>query len=254
MIQKIWSNTIARNLILAVCAIGIFIGISALTLSILTRHNQQKPVPDFVGVHISEVRNLAHRAHLELEVTDSIWAAGYPGGTVIEQLPTAGTEVKNGRRVFVIVTSHQQKMVPVPYVTGFSLRQAKNMIEMAGLEIRDLHYVPNIATNNILAELAGRDTIRRNSNRRLEVGSGVTLVVGRSADAPWVAVPAVVGLPLSEAKGRLWERGLNVGDITRGAGINLVNQKDAHVSGQSMAAGNEVELGTRVSLSIALDE
>lgn len=254
LIRKISQNIIARNLILAVCGILVFVAIAAVTLNIITRHNRQEQVPDFIGIHISEVERQARREGLRIEVIDSIYAPIYAGGSVIEQTPAGGTEVKKGRRIFVTITSHQQKMVPVPYVAGFSLRQAKNMIEMAGLEIRELRYVPNIATGNVLAEMAGRDTVRRNSNLELEVGSGVTLLVGRASDADPVVVPKVAGLPLNEAKSRIWERGLNVGEITRDEGINLINQKDARVYGQNPTYGRRVALGTKVSISLTLDD
>ncbi len=251
--SSFFQNPVVRHLVLAVCSVAIFVGVSALVLNFLTRHNQQKPVPDFVGVHIDDVVRRARQADLKLTVVDSVFAPVYAGGTVVEQVPAAGVEVKRGRRVFVTVTSHSQKMVPVPYVTGFSLRQAKNMIEMAGLEIRELRYVPNIATNNVLAELIGRDTVKRNSNRQLEVGSGVTLVVGRAANAPWVEVPRLTGMSAGQARSLLWERGLNVGEVSRDEGINLVNQRDARVYRQSYGAGREVELGTRVGFSITLE-
>lgn len=254
LIQKISRNVIARNVILAVCAILVFVAVAAVTLNIITRHNQRKPVPDFIGVHISEVERQARKAGLRLEVLDSIYAPVYEGGSVIEQIPAAGTEVKNGRRILVTITSHQQKMVPVPFVTGYSLRQAKNMIEMAGLEIATLRYVPNIATGNVLAQLAGRDTVRRNSNLQMEVGSGITLVVGRAENAGPVAAPKIVGLPLGEAKSRIWERGLNVGDVVRDADINLVNQKDARVYRQTPSYGRLVGLGSKVSITLTLDE
>jgi beta-lactam-binding protein with PASTA domain len=254
MIQKISRNVIARNLVLAFCAVVVFAGVSALALNIFTRHNQSLPVPDLVGVHIDEARQVTEGGGLRLEVLDSIYAPMYDGGAVIEQLPIAGTEVKKGRRVLVTITSHQQKMVAVPFVTGFSLRQAKNIIEMAGLEIGDLRYVDNIATGNVLAQLVGRDTVRRGSNLSLEVGSGVTLVVGKAPDTPWSTVPRTVGLSLSQAKSVLWERGFNVGEIRRDEGINLVNQKDAAVYRQSPAFGNAAALGTRVTLSLTLDD
>ncbi len=129
--RKISGNIIARNLVLAFCGVLVFVGISAVVLAIITRHGQQKPVPDFIGTPISDVERIARRANLEIEIIDSIYAPIYGGGVVIEQVPGAGTEVKKGRRIFVTITSHQQKMVPVPFVTGLSLRQAKNMIEMA---------------------------------------------------------------------------------------------------------------------------
>ena len=254
LIQKISRNIIARNLVLAFCALVVFAGASALALNIFTRHNQRLPVPDFIGINIDDVRETVRREGFRLEVVDSLYAPMYEGGAVLEQLPLAGTEVKKGRRIFVTITSYQQTMVPVPYVTGFSLRQAKNMIEMAGLEIRELRYVSNIATGNVLAELVGRDTVRRDSNLQLEVGSGVTLIVGEAPGAQWQSIPRVVGLSLSDAKSRLWERGFNVGTVGRDDGINLINQKDAEVYRQSPGYGRTASLGTRVDIDLTLDE
>lgn len=254
MKNKILQHRLVRHAILAVCAIAIFVGLSALGLNFLTRHNRQAPVPNFIGVQVDEVARAARQADLELEIVDSVFAPIYAGGTVVEQTPAPGVEVKKGRRVFVTITSHSQKMVEVPYVAGFSLRQAGNMIEMAGLEIRELRYVPNIATNNVLAQVVGRDTILRTSHRRLEVGSGVTLIVGRAADAEWVEVPSLGGMSLGQAKRTLWERGLNVGEIGRDDDINLVNQRDARVSRQTLAPTHLVELGTRVGFSITIGE
>ncbi len=254
LLQKISRNIIARNLILALCAIVVFAGVTALALNIFTRHNRQKPVPDFIGIHIDEVREMVSHEGFRLEVVDSIYAPMYGGGAVIEQLPAGGTEVKKGRRIFVTITSHQQKMVPVPYVTGFSLRHAKNMIEMAGLEIKELRYAPNIAAGNVLAELVGRDTVRRNSNLQLESGAGVTLVVGEAPGMSWTAVPKVVGLSLSDAKSRLWEYGFNVGEVGRDDDINIINQKEAAVYRQSPSYGRLAAPGTRVSINLTLDE
>jgi beta-lactam-binding protein with PASTA domain len=254
LLQKISRNIIARNIVLALCGIIVFTGISALALNIFTRHNQRKPVPDFIGIHIADVQALARREGLRLEVIDSIYAPIYEGGSVIEQLPLAGTEVKKGRRIFVTITSHQQKMVPVPFVSGFSLRQAKNMIEMAGLEIKELRYVPNIATGAVIAQIAGRDTVRRTSNLQLEAGSGITLIVGEAPGASWIPIPRVVGLSFNEAKSRLWEYGFNVGDVKRDEGINLVNQKDARVWRQYPPYSRSAALGTRVSIELTLDE
>jgi beta-lactam-binding protein with PASTA domain len=252
--MKISENIIVRNLVFAVCAILVFVAVATVALNVFTRHNQYKRVPDFVGVHLSEVEKSAGKESLRIEVIDSVYAPIYDGGVVLEQQPTAGTEVKSGRRIFVTITSHQQKTVEVPYVTGFSLRQAKNMIEVAGLEIKELKYVNNIATNNILAMLDGRDTIRRNTHLQLEIGSGVTLIVGRAEDAMPVEVPKIVGLSLGEAKSRLWERGLNVGKISMDDGINLVNQRDAKIYSQLPSYSRMAQLGDKVGFSLTLDE
>jgi beta-lactam-binding protein with PASTA domain len=96
--------------------------------------------------------------------------------------------------------------------------------------------------------------VRLNSNLQLEAGSGVTLIVGEAPGAAWVAIPKVVGLSLSEAKSRLWERGFNLGEVGRDNDINLVTQKDASVYRQSPAYGRSAALGTRISIYLTLDE
>jgi beta-lactam-binding protein with PASTA domain len=198
------------------------------------------------------MQQLARAKELRYEITDSLYAPMYEGGVVLEQQPSPGTKVKGGRRIFFTVTSHRQKMVVIPYVTGYSLRQAKNIIELAGLEIAELRYVDSMATNNILAEIYKGDTISRGTSREIEVGSALTLVVGRAQSAPPVAAPLVTGLSLSQAKSLLWERGLNVGRISMDADINVVNQKDARVSRQTPAEGTPLQLGERVSFSMSL--
>ena len=45
------------------------------------------------------------------------------------------------------------------------------------------------------------------------MGSGVTLYVGVEEGYASTIVPQVVGQPLAQAKGRLWELGLNIGRI-----------------------------------------
>jgi beta-lactam-binding protein with PASTA domain len=252
--MKISENIIVRNLVFAVCAILVFMAVVSVALNLFTRHNRYKEVPDFVGIQLVEVERMADKEKLRIEVLDSVYAPIYDGGVVLEQQPAAGTEVKSGRRIFVTITSYRQKTVEVPYVTGFSLRQAKNMIEVAGLEIKELQYVNNIATNNVLVMLDGRDTILRDTHLQKEVGMGVTLIVGRAEDALLVEVPKIVGLTLSEAKSRLWERGLNVGKITIDDDINLVNQREAKVYKQSRSYGQLTHLGDKVGFSLTLDE
>ena len=86
-----------------------------------------------------------------------------------------------------------------------------------------------------------------------EMGSGVTLHVGVSGYATTV-VPNLAGLRLKEAKSRLWETGLNVGEVKFDPGINLLNEKDAAVYGQGPAAGRSAVLGGRVDLQLTLDQ
>ncbi|UKI39261.1 MAG: hypothetical protein L6V35_09200 [Alistipes putredinis] len=96
---------------------------------------------------------------------------------------------------------------------------------MAGLEIAELKYVDDIATNYVLDEQYEGKTINASTDMQLEIGSGITLVVGRNSEQSTVEIPKLIGLSLADAKSRLWDRGLNVGGVRFEDGINLLNRK-----------------------------
>ncbi|MBR2060340.1 MAG: PASTA domain-containing protein [Tidjanibacter sp.] len=250
-------QTVIRHLILAASLLVIGLFLVQVLLGIFTRHGRYREVPEMVGLSLDEATELAARnGGLRIEVSDSLFVPIYDGGVVLEQNPKAGTEVKNGRRIFVTVNSYRQKMVEIPYVTGFSLRQAKNNLESVGLEIERLEYVEDIATNYILSQKFGGRTIEEGQKVEAEIGSGITLVVGRGEDEEKsrVAVPRVVGMTLYEAKSRLWDSGLNVGRITSDEGVNQLNERNARVYVQSPAQGVVTSLGSGVALSLSLDD
>lgn len=225
-----------------------------LAMQIGTRHGARRTVPDFTGIVLDDAVRLAARNDLELFVNDSLFVPAYEGGIVLDQLPECGVEVKPGRTVYVTINSFRQKMVDIPYVAGRSLRQAKNMLEIAGLEIAELVYRPDMAENYVLEEYYDGSPVLEHSRRQAEMGSGVTLCVGIGEHPGAAYVPLLAGLGLRQAKGRLWESGLNVGEIRFDEGINLLNQKEARVYMQQPAVGTPVGQGSTVSLRLTLDE
>ncbi len=241
------------HLVLIVGAIVALLLAAHYAMRIGTRHGQHRTVPDFTGLALDDAGRLARRCNLELRVNDSLYVPAYDGGVVLDQLPHEGTQVKGGRTVYVTINSFAQKRVDVPYVAGRSLRQAKNMLEIAGLEIDRLVYRPDMATNYVLEQRVEGRPVDASTKRQLEMGSGVTLYVGVAEGEGAVVVPKVVGVSLREAKSRLWEQGLNVGAVVFDEGIDLLNQKDARVYRQQPAQGHATVLGTAVELRLGLD-
>ena len=253
LFEKLSENRIARNIVLIICSVIIFCFVIYILLDVFTRHNKYKTVPDFVGTGISEARQMADKDRLRIEISDSLFVPAYEGGVILEQQPAAGGKVKSGRRIFVTVNSFRQKMVKVPYVTGYSLRQAKNILEVAGLEIAELKYVDDIATNYVREEYCDKKQVTPTTRMEAEMGSGVTLYVGVEEGHGTTVVPRLVGLPLMQAKGRLWELGLNVGRVDFDEGVNLLNQKDTRVYVQIPGAERSAGLGSKVDLRLTLD-
>ena len=251
--QRLRANRLLWNLFLILC-IMLALAIAAhLLMQIATRHGARRTVPDFSGITLHDAERLAAKHDLELHINDSLFVPAYEGGIILDQLPEQGVEVKPGRTVYVTINSFRQKMVPVPFVAGRSLRQAKNMLEIAGLEIKELIYRPDIATNYVLEQYFDRQPFTAESRIEAEMGSGITLYVGVDEGDNLTFAPQVVGLALRDAKSRLWESGLNVGKVIYEEGINLLNQKDARVYAQSNPAEQALSLGAAVDLMLTLD-
>ena len=248
-----WGNYVVRNIVLAVSLLVIVLFAANLLLNLFTRHNKHVEVPDFMNMTLDEALAASRGDKLRIEVNDSLYVPAFDPGVILEQRPAAGTEVKPGRRIYVTVNSSQQRMIDVPYVAGYSLRQAKNILETAGLEIEKLVYVDDIATNNVLEQRVGSEVVAADNRVQARVGSGVVLTVGHAPGADLVSVPRVVGLPLREAKSRIWEAGLNVAGVTLAEDIDRMNLRQARVYLQQPDQGHRVVLGTGISIALSLD-
>ena len=240
------------NAAMIAVAVGLLSLAAHLAMQAGTRHSARRSVPDFTGMPYDDARRAADARNLKLHVNDSLFVPAYDGGVVLDQLPAGGTEVKPGRTVYITINAFRQKSVEVPYVAERSLRQAKNMLEIAGLEIAELIYKPDMATNYVLEQWCNGRKMERGDRIEMEMGSGVTLCVGAEEDVETV-VPKIVGLTLESAKGRLWETGLNVGAVNFDKGIDRFNRDRAQVSSQSITPGIKKPLGTKVSLELTLD-
>lgn len=242
--------TLVRHIVLAAATLVALAVAAHLLMLAGTRHGARRTVPDFGGMPLAEARRAAAARDLALVVNDSLYVAALDGGVVLDQLPQGGTEVKPGRTVYLTVNAFRRRMVPVPYVAGRSLRQARNMLEVAGLGIERLVYEADLATNYVLAEYCRGEEVTPRSRIEAEAGSGVTLHVGVEGGYGTTVVPGLEGLPLAEAKSRLWEQGINVGRVEFDPGSD---PDGAFVYRQDPLREHSVALGGHVDLRLTSD-
>ncbi len=233
--------------------LGLLLAVAAhYTLQGLTRHGANCVVPNLVDLTMAEAEALVAESELNLIINDSLYAPGVGRGVILTQLPAEGTVVKPGRSIYLSVNSMNRRMVTIPYVAGRSLRQAKNMLEVAGLVIERLEYEEDLATNYILGEsYVGRE-ITPQSTIQAAVGSGVTLRVGVNRGDRGTIVPDVMGRSITLARSALWSAGLNVGEVTSDGDVNAGNEHLTFVYRQSIEADSLVALGSSVSLRLTL--
>ena len=253
-LAQLKSRPILWNLTLIAVVLISLLVLSYVALAVGTRHGMRRTVPDFTGLGLKDAQYYAEKRGLKLIINDSLYVPAYPGGMVLEQLPKGGVDVKEGRKIYITINSFAQKKLPMPYVAGRSLRQAKNMLEGAGFGIERLEYVEDIATNYVLAQYLGGIEITEQSDIKIEKGTGVVLKVGVSPDQNMTTVPRLLGRKLFDAKGKLWEQGLNVGEVTYDEGITLLNEDDARVCRQSTLQSSQLPLGSKVSIHLTLDK
>ena len=167
---RLKSRPILWNLTLIAVVLVSLLVLSYIALAVGTRHGMRRTVPDFTGLGLKDAQYYAEQRGLKLIINDSLYVPAYPGGMVLEQLPKGGVAVKEGRKIYITINSFAQKKLPMPYVAGRSLRQAKNMLESAGFGIEKLEYVEDIATNYVLAQYLNGVEITEQSNIKIEKG------------------------------------------------------------------------------------
>lgn len=251
-VESMTKRLVKHGVIILILVVSLAAG-SHFLLTVATRHGARRTVPQFESLTRQDAEKLAKKNDLHIVINDSLYAPLYAGGVVLDQLPEQGAIVKPGRAIYVTVNAMQRKMVPVPYVAERSLRQAKNMLDIAELTIAELVYEPDLATNYVLAQYYDDKEIKKGSKITAPMGSGITLYVGMEADKTTV-VPRLLGLTLKDAKSKIWESGLNVGEVKLEEGIDLSNQSLARVYSQSKFAESESNLGREISISLTLDQ
>ena len=190
----------------AIICIVLLVG-AIVFLNIATQHNKELAVPDLRGMTVQEAQAAAEAAGIRVEVIDSVYSQRNRG-KIKSHTPSAGTMVKNGRRVLLTVNAVNAKKVTVPNLVGYSLRQAIPELDMRGLELGRLIYRNDIATNNVLQQLyRGRSVA---AGAQVEAESVIDLVVGLNAEDCETVIPDVVGKDEKSAKKTLHDSYLNV--------------------------------------------
>lgn len=205
----IFSKLFLKHLAFAIAiAVGALL-LLLLWLNIYTRHGQARPVPDFIGLTMDEAEALAKKSKLNYQVIDSLFTSLVPRGCVAEQNPEPGFRVKKWRNILLTINAFRPEMVAVPDLVNLPLRQAKALIEGAGLEMGKKTYKPDLSIDVVLAQQYNGKDIEPDDSLQKE--SVIDLVLGKGLSNQRTRVPDLVGLRLEPARDRINESSLNLG-------------------------------------------
>lgn len=255
ILAKIFGNTYVKTPLLGILASIIIILGVALYLRIRTQHGQSFPVPDMRGLTIDEAIAMARKNQLRAEITDSTYIMNRTPGSIIEQIPEPGTHVKTNRRIFMIVNAKSPMKVRMPNVVGYTLRQAKAILELEGLSVGVLRFRADLGTHNVLAQTLNGDTI--SAGTLIPKGTKVELVLGRGMYGEQTNLPQLVGLKLNDAQNLIIEAALNIGKIQFDETIkDYKDSLEARVYNQYPAYSsiNNIAFGTKVNIWLTLNQ
>ncbi|NNE54580.1 MAG: PASTA domain-containing protein, partial [Flavobacteriales bacterium] len=97
------SKVFFKNLVIAGILAIVIIGGLWIWLGMMTGHGETVTVPPLSGMSVEEAAETLDNRGLEYAVIDSIWSEDAVGGTIIEQIPEGGKEVKENRKILLTI-------------------------------------------------------------------------------------------------------------------------------------------------------
>ena len=253
--NKPTSRWIIRNILLAIAFFAVLLVLTQMGLKAITRHNQVIIVPDLTGLSVADAKIVAKRNHIRTEVVDSVYVKRIEKGNVFSQNPAAGKEVKKDRVIKLTINAHQTKMVKMPNLVGYSLRQAKTEILSSGLSVGKLAYREDIATNNVLDQfIKGRYVA---PGTEVEAETPVDLLLGLSPDENETFIPYLIGYTLAVARDNLFENSLNLGNVTYDETVESYQDTVSAIVYQQSPAyspGAPVRMGATIHLKLTTSQ
>lgn len=249
IIEYIRQHIVLRNLILAffILLAGGFVIIQVLKL--VTRHSYALSVPYFTGLTLEDAIKTAADRNLRIEVFDSVYLNDFERGTVVDQHPKPGFQVKKDRKIFLTLNAVNPEKVVVPNLIDLTFRQARARLESFGLEVGTISYEPDIAINIVLAQKRGGSNLIPGDS--VIKGSAVDIVLGKGLSEEETSVPNLIGYTHDQAQVVASDRFLSIGAVvpdntilTDEDGINAIifRQKPEANGKERMLMGSAIDI------------
>ena len=208
----------------------------------LVHTRKEVSVPDLTKKPVSQALGLLAAQNLAIKQAGVEFAQNVPPGSVLRQIPSAGSTVREGRVIRVWI-SQGDEMVFVPTLVGTDLRSAQLAVRQAGLSVGKVENAYSLTYEKglIVAQNPKADSM-------VQKGETVSLIISNGQPpSSVVLVPNFKGKNLSEAT--LWASAQN---------INLIIKEDptsafrnGTIAAQRPAADSQTAPGTNVEVTVS---
>jgi len=197
-----YSETIAKGLIISADPEpGASVAVQSSVAVVLSLGPERYAVPDVRGSPLAEATATLESGKLTVGTVTEEWDATVPTGDVVSSNPEAGTELKSGSTVDLVI-SKGPKPVKIPALAGTSADEARALLEGEGLVVTATEdYSTEFSEGLVISTTPGK-------GEKVDVGGTVELLV--SLGPPPVEVPYLVDMLKQDAIDTLSYLGFNV--------------------------------------------
>jgi serine/threonine-protein kinase len=184
-------------------------GVSAyLTLTFIIKSEDTIIVPNVVGKDVVATLELLSDLQLNTKVNGSEYSQQFPKNHVTFQEPEAGSEIKRGRDVRIIISKGTRNVL-MPNLIAITKHQARMIMEENGiLEGQVSHtYSKSIVKDHIIVHVPAAGAI-------VTRGTAVDILVSLGPRPVQYKMPDLSGLSVEEAMLTIEESNLSVGTIS----------------------------------------
>ena len=145
----VFSKAFVKQLVFAVIVLILLVVLILYWLKFTTNHDERINVPDLAKMTLDEAESKLEEYDLRLEILDSAnFNPDYPKYSVIEQIPEAGKEVKENRKIYITLNPSGYRKVEIPpLLVGKTRRQVEPTLRSLGFEIGNVAFRPDISDN-----------------------------------------------------------------------------------------------------------
>jgi serine/threonine-protein kinase len=213
--------------------------LSAITAMRIAIHGREVTMPNLVGKNVAEANRMLRSKDLYLHIADRVYS-DEPINVVVRQMPPPGMLMKQSQLAHVVLSLGQQQL-QIPKLEGSSVRVARIELLREGLQIGEVSEValPNAPADEVL--------VQSPKSGKTAATPRVDVLVSDGPPAPAYVMPHFVGMPETDAQGRLNQAGIK-------STLNYVNAPQwphKAVIDQSPLPGKRLDATTTVELTVA---
>ena len=146
-----------------------------------TNHDESCAVPDVCGIHLDEAAEVLAKEKLGYAVVERRYKESATADEVIMQYPAAGSAVKEGRKVGLVINSAVKPKRSIPSVIdNRTYREAESHIKAAGFVIERVDTIPG--EKDWVYELRYNGKLLTNGEA-IPQGASVIVVIGSGKDS-----------------------------------------------------------------------